>query len=473
MSLSAQKHFEVADQARFAEASGDWNPMHMDPLAARRTQMGAPVIHGMHLALSCLDAFSQMSNDPPSLTGISIHFVKPAFVGETLTFTASDLDPLKLMAQVEGVRVMTIDLTKGPTEKAFDGSKDAPTLAPGVRIPRERSFGEIEKAAGVRERIVLSNGSEKLFPSAARWIGKDRVNALASFSTLVGMECPGLHSIFVSLNIELTEDGPLNHLEYAVVSTDDRFRRVKMSVSGGGWKGLLDAAVRNPPVLQPSLGEMARKVPSGSFKGQRVLVVGGSRGIGEYTAKAVAAGGAQVVLTYAVGLEEAQALVAEMKEFGSEAEHLPFDVRFPAEAQLDRLTFSPTHVYYFATCRISRPRKDAFDPALYQEFQQFYVKGFYDLCSALRKRTDGFFVFYPSSIYVNPEGRPKGLAEYAMAKGEGEALCADLSQLLPGVEARVKRLPRLPTDQTASLGPTSGEESMDILLPLIREMQGG
>ena len=42
--------FRVVDQAlqeRFAEFSGDRNPMHMDLVAARRTQAGAPVVHGV------------------------------------------------------------------------------------------------------------------------------------------------------------------------------------------------------------------------------------------------------------------------------------------------------------------------------------------------------------------------------------------------------------------------------------------
>ncbi len=472
MFFSAQKHFEATDQARFAEASGDWNPMHMDPLAARRTQMGAPVVHGMHLVLSCLDSFSQTSNAPTSLSGISVQFLKPVFVGETPSFTASSLDPLKLTAQVEGVKVMTLGLTPGPGEKFPSPSHDPATPAQGVRIPKDKSFGEIEKATGVTGRIVLSDRPEKLFPNAARWIGNNRVNALAAFSALVGMECPGLHSIFVGLNVRLTADDPSDHLEYAVLSTDDRFRRVKMSLRGGGWEGAADAAVRKPPVVQSSIREIAGKIQTGSFKGQRVLVVGGSRGIGEYTAKALAAGGAQVVFTYAVGLAEAQSLLDEIRTFGGQVEARPYDVLLPAESQLNPLPMIPTHAYYFATCRISPVRKESFDPALYEQFHRFYVTGFFDLCSALHKKNATFSVFYPSSIYVNPDGRPKGLAEYAKAKTEGEALCADLGNLLPGVKVHLKRLPRLPTDQTASLGPIAGEEPMDSFLPLIMEMQG-
>jgi acyl dehydratase len=57
MSL-AERVFTETDQKRFASVSGDYNPMHMDALQARRTQAGAPVVHGINLFLwalpSCL-----------------------------------------------------------------------------------------------------------------------------------------------------------------------------------------------------------------------------------------------------------------------------------------------------------------------------------------------------------------------------------------------------------------------------------
>ncbi|HXL72127.1 MAG TPA: SDR family NAD(P)-dependent oxidoreductase [bacterium] len=471
MSFLAQKRFETIDQELFAEASGDWNPMHLDPLAARRTQMGAPVVHGMHTALLCLDVFARSTHDPPVLSAITASFSKPVYVGDNVTFLIARQSPLRLTAEVDGVKVMTIDLTLGSQKEPRTDKSSLTNSMPMNRTPRERSFTDIEKASGMTERITLSSASERLFPNAARWMGPARIGGLAALSRLVGMECPGLHSIFIRFTMSLVAGGPADVVEFSVLSTDDRFRRIKLSVEGGGLKGVVDAAVRTPPVCQPSLREIAGKVKPGSFAGQRVLVIGGSRGIGEYTAKAIAAGGGHVTATYTVGMVEAQALLAEIKDFGGEADLLRYDVRLPAAAQLEKLKIPPTHVYYFATGRIFGRRGNEFSPSLYQEFHQFYVEGFYDLCSALRKMTEQFSVFYPSSVAVAAEDRPKGLTEYAMAKAAGELLCADMKWLLPGMKVMMKRLPRLPTDQTATLGPVAGEESMDTLLPIILEMQ--
>ena len=46
-----QHSFSLDDQVAFAKLSGDYNPVHLDPLKARRTRFGYPVVHGIHLML--------------------------------------------------------------------------------------------------------------------------------------------------------------------------------------------------------------------------------------------------------------------------------------------------------------------------------------------------------------------------------------------------------------------------------------
>ena len=52
-----RRRFQAADQDAFAHLSGDHNPLHVDPVAARRLIFGGPVVHGIHLLLWALDAF--------------------------------------------------------------------------------------------------------------------------------------------------------------------------------------------------------------------------------------------------------------------------------------------------------------------------------------------------------------------------------------------------------------------------------
>src|SRR5207342_2978126 len=85
---------------------------------------------------------------------------------------------------------------------------------------------------------------------------------------------------------------------------DERFRIVRLNVSGPGIAGEIAAFGRMPPTEQPTIQEIAALVPTDAYAGATVLVVGGSRGLGEVTAKACAAGGAHILITYAVGRAE-------------------------------------------------------------------------------------------------------------------------------------------------------------------------
>src|SRR3981081_3451902 len=51
----ASRIFTRGDQFAFARLSGDFNPMHLDAEFARRTQAGAPVVHGIHNLLWAMD----------------------------------------------------------------------------------------------------------------------------------------------------------------------------------------------------------------------------------------------------------------------------------------------------------------------------------------------------------------------------------------------------------------------------------
>jgi hypothetical protein len=86
-----------------------------------------------------------------------------------------------------------------------------------------------------------------------------------------------------------------------------------------------------------------------------------------------------------------------------------------------------------------------------------------------RLQSAEFTLFYPSSTYV--QDRPPLMTEYAMAKAAGEVLCADIVRFKPGVKIITQRLPRVRTDQTASLIATGSADAVDFMLPIIRAMR--
>jgi hypothetical protein len=78
-------------------------------------------------------------------------------------------------------------------------------------------------------------------------------------------------------------------------------------------------------------------------------------------------------------------------------------------------------------------------------------------------------VFYPSTVAID-EGLST-TAEYAMAKVAGETLANYLNQFMSNIQVLCRRLPRILTDQTATVGVASADNALDVLLPIVYEVQ--
>lgn len=470
--MLASRIFTEADQARFAALTGDCNPIHMDPIAARRTPAGAPVVHGVHTLLWLLDSIGAQSVELPAVATFKVRFRKLLYLNERVEARIIQHGPEGLRAQVcaAGVEVVSLAATFGPAVSALPASGGPTDLPARLSTPRELNFQDFEGQSGRVGFASKPAAMTQAFPNAARWLGAHRLAALGCSTYLVGMVVPGLYSIYVGLDLQLTADlPPADWLQFSVIAVDARFRRVQLKISGGGLSGRLETFSRLPPVTQASLDSVAELVTRGEFSRSIALIVGGSRGLGEITAKLIAAGGGKVIITYARGKADAQRLAAEINGWGAHCEALAYDVRQDAERQLETLPEPPNQLYYFATPTISRRKSGLCARERLDEFNDFYVHGFLRLVEAgLRRRPEGIAAFYPSTVYV--QKRPADMTEYAMAKAAGEILCSEIAAYLPKVRVLSERLPRTATDQTASLIPVESADALSVMLPIVRKM---
>jgi acyl dehydratase len=463
--VTPAKVFGVSDQNHFASLSGDANPIHLDPIAARRTQAGAPVVHGVHTVLWALDSLIAGGHLHGAIASLSVRFQKFTYVGAgvELQIASSDATSLRAKLVSEDITTTVIEIAYGEQEAA----PDAPLSSQPIDLsqPADLDISSLAGRAG-RLQTASADAIAQTFPHAASALGNERIAAITGLSALVGMVCPGLHSIFSGFAIRMTHESDPG-LSFRVRNVDERFRMVELTVAGSGIAGEVTAFLRQPPVVQPGVDELRSLVKPGEFAGVTALVVGGSRGLGALTAKIIAAGGGRVAITYASGEDDAQAIA---REIGPESTFVfRYDVREGAELQIVALQWDLNQLYYFATPHIFRQKGGEYSPARFAEFRAFYVDGFASLCAAVRARSaHGFAAFYPSSTAV--EERPRDMTEYAMAKAEGEALCADMNRSAPDIRVVVKRLPRLLTDQTATVMPVEQANPVEWMLPIVREM---
>jgi len=330
------RHFAMADQEAFARLSGDWNPMHMDAVAARRTQASAPVVHGIHAMLWALDELARGGLALDGLASIRAKFSRFVHLGQAVSIRIANHGPASARFDLveDGMVLMAVQLGFAPRSAAPVDFTELPTLPLG-RAPLTPA--DMETHAGWLAPAEDADDALRAFPALCQAIGKPRVVAIALLSTLVGMACPGLHSIFSGLSIALADDLTVRAgLGFRTKSL--RFGVVTVSVAGSGISGEVTAATRAAPVVTPAPSMLRDRVTAGEFAAIDALVVGGSRGLGAATASLIAAGGGRVTITYAQGAEDARALCQAIDaDCGpGMARALALDVRAPLARSLHR-----------------------------------------------------------------------------------------------------------------------------------------
>jgi NAD(P)-dependent dehydrogenase (short-subunit alcohol dehydrogenase family) len=447
--------FTLPDQRDFARLSGDFNPVHLDPIASRTFAAGEPIVHGMHLLLRALDVYFRRGRSAKRWT-VAARFQRPALPGDAIAVARTG----------QGRLALTVDAAAPLVEVEIDPARAEPAAAAPVIAARRPS----NRATRTQGTLAFAGSPEmrRAFPHTARALGLDAVAAIAALSRLVGMECPGHDSLLSAIHLEIASHVRANHLTWRVARTDARFGLVRLEVDSGCLRGTVDAFLRPRPASIPALETVAAHVAPDEFAGQRALIIGGSRGLGAAAALLVAGGGGLPLVTFVSGAAEIAALRRDVRRAGRRLETLRFDIVSDPIEQLARASarFRATHLYYFATPRIFARRREPFDQALFERFATFYITGFARACAALW--TGSLDVFYPSSAAVDE--RPHELLEYSAAKAAGEALCGMLSAAMPGLRILVKRLPRVATDQTASIVPVAALDPVAAMLPIVREM---
>lgn len=465
----------AAQSCDLVRLSGDANPLHVDPLYARRLPFGGTVVHGVHHLLAVWDsAFSQLSTGLlPGIAGFSAAFPNPVGFDRQIDYCLTwspDGASASLSADAGGRRILNLSIKVAACVNRSEVSP-IPDLPVPLESPVVQGFPPRDRA-GSLALCCERNLALRLFPCLARHYGAGLLAPILACTRLVGMKCPGLHSVFSGLALRFGAAGSLGSaagtgvLDWSVGRMDERFRMVRIGVRGPAVEGTVDAFFRPEPVAQPDFASVRARVPSGRFADCRALVIGGTRGVGEIAAKILAAGGARVTVTYAQGAADAERVCAEILAGGGDCRVLRLDVsqeRLAHGEPLDCSGAAPTHCLYFASPHIAPNKTRVWDCALFAGFCAIYVDAFARVVRALADGpSPACTFFYPSSIYVaEPE---KGFAEYGAAKGAGEALCVQLAARYPAARFLVPRLARMATDQTASIVPVKSASVLETML---------
>ena len=457
----SEKCFLLNDQVAFAHFSGDTNPIHVDKIAARRTLNGQCIVHSMHCLLWALDSLAKEKHITSSKIGVS--FLKPIFLGEEVYCVWNELNK-RLSILTNETTLAIIDLEIGeitPNNEILTPIKEVPR-----NVPRELTFLECSKLSNQPFKIYGdTNLANRLFPSFSDLYGIAIACEIGAISQIVGMECPGLHSLFAALTVEITKKNTMP--VFGVSKSDERFNFLNIFAKGNTLVAKIESFFRPMPSKNVHISNLATLVKNNEFKNIHALVIGGSRGLGEVVAKLISAGGGEPTITYHVGNIEAERIVNEIRAWGGKCEMTQLTIN-----EKDSLPLNCSNInqlYYFASPMVLGKRSKNYDEEMLSLYRTIYVDCFNNICKELISRNSKCSVFYPSTIFIdNP---PPGFENYIQVKIEGEKLCEELNKNSV-IDIIAPRLPVLATDQNQSIINQKPANNAEILLPFIKVMQG-
>jgi NAD(P)-dependent dehydrogenase (short-subunit alcohol dehydrogenase family)/acyl dehydratase len=464
--LQAERTFTLADLTAFAELSGDFNPLHTDSVAARRTQFGECVTHGVFVLMWALDSLQVQSGSKRQWAKISAKFLRPVLTGlkvTAITKKKGDYE-ISIVVSEAGRALLQCEVVwaKGDSTAKTSSARDE---IPPQEIPATAWLETTTATGEVLDLFWPHKLGKQLFPALAATQSPDSLAALLAATRVIGMKVPGEHSIFLQLDIVFTP-----YLEttrpftYRVAEYRKSSQRLGVAIASAAGHGILWALVRPPPVAQPDMAAVKQRILTDRFSGRRVIVIGGSRGLGEIASKALAAGGAEVALSFRLGSDDANRVVTDITTHGGKATAFQLDTAsVDWEKNLAANCAQFNHLCYFATPPIVSGDGSTFNVELFEKFCDVYVTGFVSVAQWLAKQNAGqFALFNASTVYV--ESPPLRNLEYAAAKAASESCCRWLASAHPKARVYAARFPRLNTDQTASFLSAGEHDNLETML---------
>tara|TARA_R100001015_G_C4634518_1_gene201178 strand:- start:5194 stop:6537 length:1344 start_codon:yes stop_codon:yes gene_type:complete len=441
--------------------------MHIDPQYARRSMFGSQVVHGINILLTALDLWSAESAEPFHISKMKVAFRKPLTINQEITFDfqVNDDKSIKIVGIHNGNLIIKVDLECSSDHKDFSFED----VNPKKENPMELEPAELEDFKDDFDLLLNPSFFEEMYPHLAKKAELDQMATLLATTRIVGMRCPGLRSVYSSLEVEFKDEILVNKkLEYHLRKFDKRFNLLTIEGGTNSANFKILAFHRPKPYSQDSIDIVKKHVKVEEFSDVKALIIGGSRGIGAISAKILAAGGADVSITYNRGEEEANQLIEECKKEGLNLRKLKYNVltEYSEEEKVKLKEEGYTHLYYYATPFIFSGSKKNFSNELFEKFNDFYVSAFLRLFKAVYN-PKLLSVLYPSTVALDE--KPLEMKEYVLAKTAGEELCDFLSRMHKEIQFYVPRLPRLATDQTMSLAHVKNEDPLPEMLKHMRK----
>jgi acyl dehydratase len=73
----------------YAAASGDFNPIHIDPEVGHEAKLGGAILQGLCTLGWAVDCFVNYLGDPGAVSRVKVRFSRPVSIDDTVTITGT------------------------------------------------------------------------------------------------------------------------------------------------------------------------------------------------------------------------------------------------------------------------------------------------------------------------------------------------------------------------------------------------
>jgi NAD(P)-dependent dehydrogenase (short-subunit alcohol dehydrogenase family) len=466
------------DVELFAAASGDHNPLHVDREFAAGTAFGSPIVQGSLIAIAMLGTLPDESLARVRSLRISFSGAMPAGTASTISTGAVKREPgaweVRLTARGTTLaRVLARPVSDLPTVAPPAANPGAP-LRPMRTTAAEPSPTEL--SAGHTLRGEYETGRE--LGALARRLGAGALDprlrdGLAWASYVVGMELPGLHSLFAGVALAVDGETGIGCRGETLVVRDHDERTGQLTIDGTlatRGSGRVLATIQCFALPVAATPDPAALGLDRAPEGERgaVVVVGGSRGFGASLALSLLAMGHEVHIGYATSRRRAAELARLAGARKAHMHLMPLDASDPDEvrALAESVATGARPLVGVVLNAAPPPLAMGLTPQSGVELADYVAESLRLVAVPLGallasvEEPDGWVLFCSSAAITAP---PRDWPHYVTAKAAVEGLASWVAATKPRLRTVIVRPPRMRTAMTGTPSGRIGAASADAI----------
>lgn len=425
--------FMLADMARFAAASGDHSPLHMDPDFARRTAFGERIIHGGLLTLAMLGLIP--ADELAEVRAIRSTFPGPVLPEQPCLARARRRPghraewEIRLSARGKLLaRVATSPRAEPPA--GFD--------AAALAAERPEVIAKPYRPGPELQELARDHGLQQLDPGL--------LSGVAWASHVVGMSIPDFDGLCAAVTLVTAQPSAADPAGPRVRVRERDRRTGRMVIDGrfdspAGIVGVIECFPFSPTPLSEAA---ALTEPMPAEERGTVVVVGGSRGLGGTLALACLARGYRVHALYSASESAAEHLRHLAGSSASRLQLHRLDAADPdAVAALAREL--PAGLDGLALCAAPPDLPMAIGAS--GELERHVADSLALAATPLAALAAGLSRAGGWVLFCSSAAPDRELPQLAAAKAALEGVAGWLAATAPSLRVAVARLPKLRTDR--------------------------